>query len=97
MLVASENVQVETWLSYHAITFTKTSTISGSGGASVALNLHYDGAQSYILNPGEKVATASRTGNGTVAVSWYDDTENYYLAAREDATHVGRSNTFTFA
>jgi hypothetical protein len=91
------NLQLETWLTYHAITFSKTSAITGSGGGTVNWRLCYNGASSYLLAPGEKVASGTRSGNGNVSLTWYDDTESMFVEAYEDSTHVGRSFNFTMA
>lgn len=73
-------------LTYHSITYDVSGTVSGSGGGTVTLNL-------CRADTGENVLTTSRTGNGTYSFTWYDDTEDMYVEAYEDATHVGRSDT----
>lgn len=92
----ANNYQVETWLTYHTVTFTKTHAITGSAAGTVTLAVHYNGAASYMLGPSEKVATASRSGNGNVDTTWYDNTSNMIVEAVEDSTHVGRSYTYTY-
>lgn len=79
------------YVTYHSITFEKTTTVSSSGGGTVNASLCRKGP------PVETVLTGSRSGNGTIVWTWYDDTANMLVEAREDATHVGRSNDFTFA
>jgi len=93
----TDNWLLETWLTYHSVTFSKTSAISGSGGGTVNWRLCYNGAASYVLSPGEKVASGSRSGDGNVTLTWYDDTESMFVEAYEDASHVGRSYNFTMS
>ena len=76
------------WLTYHAITFAIAGTISGSGGGLVTIEAHR-------VTSGEKLASTSRIGNGAYAMTWYDDVESMFVQAREDATHVGRSDNTT--
>jgi len=73
------------FLTYHSITFTVSGTISGSGGGTVNLDLHR-------VDNGEKVLGTSRVGNGAYSFTWYDDTASLFVVAREDATHLGRSD-----
>jgi hypothetical protein len=35
--------------------------------------------------------SSSRVGNGAYSFTCYDDTENVYVMAYEDGTHLGRS------
>ena len=70
---------------YHTITYTVSGTVSGSSGGTVTLNVHR-------ATSGEKVLSTTRTGNGTYSLTWYDDTENLYVEARESGTLLGRSD-----
>lgn len=69
-------------ITYHSITFTCADSISGFSGT-VTLDLHR-------ANTGEKVLTTTRSGDGAFSFTWYDNTEQLFVAA-EDGTHVGRS------
>ena len=86
----------ETWwnsmfcLTYHAITFTWTGDITNSAGGAVTIGLHDP-------TTGRKVSTGSRTGNGSYSITWYDDTTQLFAEAKEDSTHLGRSDTGTAA
>ena len=71
-------------LTYHAITYTVSGTITGSGGGTVNLELVRSGTEEILL-------TGSRSGNGSYSFTWYDNTENVYVSAYEDGTHMGRS------
>lgn len=71
-------------LTYHAITYSVSGTITGSGGGTVNLELVRSGTEEILL-------TGSRSGNGSYTFTWYDNTENVYVSAYEDGTHMGRS------
>lgn len=81
---------LDLYMTYHSITFVAGGDITGSNGGVVTISLHRDGT-------GEKILETSRVGDGTYAISWYDDTENMFAQAHEDSTHVGRSDTGTAA
>lgn len=70
---------------YHTITYTVSGTVSGSSGGTVTLNLCRS-------NTGERVLTTTRSGNGSYSFTWYDDTENVFVEARESGTLLGRSD-----
>lgn len=76
---------VRAWLTYHAITYTVSGTISGSAGGTVTITVHRSAN-------GEKVGGTSRSGDGPYSITWYDDTETLYAVARESATLLGRSD-----
>jgi hypothetical protein len=70
---------------YHTITYTVSGTVSGSSGGTVTLNLCRE-------NTGERVLSTTRSGNGSYSFTWYDDTENVFVEARESGTLLGRSD-----
>jgi hypothetical protein len=70
---------------YHSITFEFGGEVSGSGGGTVNIDLHR-------ATSGEKVLSTSRSGNGAYLFSWYDNVASMFAQAREDATHLGRSD-----
>ena len=82
---ASGWVGVSQIFTYHTITYTVSGTVSGSSGGTVTLNL-------CRATTGEKVLSTSRTGNGSYSFTWYDDTENVFVEARESGTLLGRSD-----
>jgi len=88
----ASNWQLISILTYHAITKTISGDVSGSGGGTVTLKAHYAGAASQILGPGEQIASTSRSGDGSYSMTWYDDTEDVVVRAKEDSTHVGASD-----
>jgi hypothetical protein len=75
---------VEAWVTYHAMTFTISGTISNSNGGTVNLYLHR-------ASDGELLLSTSRVGNGAYSFTWYDSAENVFVQAYEDSTHIGRS------
>jgi hypothetical protein len=77
------------WVTYHCITFTSTLTVTNSDGGTVSIDV-------YSMLRDEKLIETSRVGNGTVDVTWYDDTEECYAVAREDDTRLARSANFNF-
>lgn len=83
-------VYMDIWFTYHAITYTVSGTISGSAGGSVSIGL-------WRTSNNELAATTSRSGNGSYSITWYDNTETLFTEAREDSTHIGRSDNGTAA
>lgn len=75
---------LDLYFTYHTITYTVAGTVSGSGGGTVDLELLREFDHSILLED-------SRTGDGSFSFTWYDDTEDVYVSAYEDGTHVGRS------
>lgn len=75
-------------MTYHSITFTIGGDITGSNGGTVAIDVFR------VLND-EKVLETSRSGDGAWSVTWYDNTADMYAVAREDSTHMGRSDDGT--
>jgi hypothetical protein len=43
----------------------------------------------------EKLLTTSRVGDGAYSFTWYDNTKNVFVAAREDDNHLGRTTLGT--
>jgi hypothetical protein len=76
------------WMTHHAITKTISGSVSGSGGGTVNLHAFRD-----VDYRREELGSTSRSGNGAFSITIYDDTENVFVEAREDATHTGRSES----
>lgn len=70
---------------YHSITYSVSGDITNSAGGTVNLSLHRTAS-------GERVLTGSRVGNGSYSFTWYDNTEEVYVVARESGTLLGRSD-----
>ena len=82
---------LDMWITYHTITHSVSGSISGvdTAGGNITVNLHR-------ASTGEIVFTRTYApSSATVAYSfvWFDDTENMYVTAYQDNTHVGRSGT----
>lgn len=75
-------------LTYHSITFTIGGDIVGSGGGTVDIDV-------FRVADDERVGSTSRVGDGAYTFTWYDDTADMYAVAREDSTHMGRSDDGT--
>jgi hypothetical protein len=76
--------QAITTVTHHAITFSVAGNITDSAGGTVTIDLHRD-------SDGLLLGTTSRTGDGAYSLSWYDNTENVFVSAYENSTHLGRS------
>lgn len=72
-------------MTYHSITYTVSGTVSGSGAGTVDLNL-------CRASSGERVLSTSRSGNGAFSFTWFDNTEQVFVEAREGASYLGRSD-----
>jgi len=77
-------------LTHHAITFSKTTTVSGSNDGTVNLSLCRSDNE-------EVMVETSRAGNGTVAWTWYDDALDMFIEAYEADGYSGRSDDFKFS
>ena len=71
---------------YHSIVVTKSGTISGSGGGTVTIKWYRDDTK-------ELIGASSRSGNGSHSLTWFDDVLSLFCEAKEDSTHLGRSDT----
>lgn len=76
-------------LTLHSNTYTSTLTVTNSNGGTVAIDV-------FRTDTNERILTTSRVGNGTVDVTWYDNTTDCYAVAREDDTLLARSANFNF-
>lgn len=81
-LAAASYDHLDIYMTYHSITKTVSGTISRFTGT-VTLSLHRTAT-------GEKMMEITRSGDGSFAFTWYDDTEQVYVVAT-DGTHYGRS------
>lgn len=77
-------------MTYHAITYTVSGTISNSNGGTVNLYLHKSDILD-VSNKGELMQISSRSGDGSYSFTVYDNTEDVFVSAYEDGTHIGRS------
>lgn len=88
--INSRRWHLDLMVTYHAIAFAVAGVVSGSAGGTVTLNLHR-------ASDGEQLGTTTRSGDGSYSIPWYDDTEDVYVEAYEDGTHLGRSDNSTAA
>lgn len=92
---ASRRIRVWQWLNgtkplsiyftYHGITFTVSGNITNSAGGTVNIDV-FNTADDTLI------ATASRSGNGSYSATVFDSANNHYAVAKEDGTHLGRSD-----
>lgn len=83
------NTGIWVWFTYHAITYSRTTTVTNAAAGTVTLNL-------CRATSGERVLSATRSGNGTVAWTWYDNTENMFIEAVDSTGVARRSRNFLF-
>lgn len=69
----------------HMMTADVAGDVTDSAGGTVNLSLHRSAT-------GERLKTATRTGNGPFAFTWYDPTELVYVSATEGAGLTHRSD-----
>jgi hypothetical protein len=74
-------------ISYHAITFAVTGTITGSAGGTVNIDL-------YRTDTGELLDSTTRTGNGDYGFVWYDNTVDVVVLAFESDDLKGASGQY---
>jgi hypothetical protein len=77
-------------MTYHTISYAVAGAVTGSAGGTVTLEVHRDAT-------GEIVAATTRVGDGSYSMTWYDNVEPVFVSAREDGTHLGRSEAGTAA
>jgi hypothetical protein len=75
------------YISYHAITYAVSGTVSGytGDGSGITVDVHRGDTD-------EKVLSGITAAGGTYSLTWYDNVVTLFAQARQDATHVGRSD-----
>ena len=75
------------YITYHAITYAVSGTVSGytGDGSGIIVEVHRNDTD-------EKVLSGTTVAGGTYSLTWYDNIVNLYAQARQDATHIGRSD-----
>jgi hypothetical protein len=72
---------------YHTITKTISGTVTGYTGDGSGITV-----EAHRTDTDEKIGSTTTAAGGTYSITWYDNTINVYTHARQDATHVGRSD-----
>lgn len=80
------------WVTYTAITFSKTGTVSGYTGDGSGITVRFWRLTSGYL---EYLGSATTSTGGTFTFTWYEDMNDVFAEARQDSTHTGRSETST--
>lgn len=77
------------WLDYHGISYSTTRELTGytGDGSGIAVDI-------FRADTDEKVAEATSVTGGDYTFVWYDNVIELYAVARQDGTHVGRSDNF---
>lgn len=78
------------WITYHDIEVSATRAVSGyaGDGSGIAVDIFREDTD-------EKLYSVTTVAGGDYSVTLYDNVLTYYSVAREDATHVGRSNNWS--
>lgn len=82
---ATARQHLDILFTYHSITSAVGGDIDGSAGGTVTIDLHR-------TSSGEKVLTTSRVGDGAFSFTWFDNTEDVFVVARESSVLLGRSD-----
>lgn len=80
------------WTTFHCIAYTLSGTVSGYTGDGSGITV-----EAHRSDTDELIGTTTTAVGGTYAITWYDNTIDCYAHARQDATHVGRSDNGTAA
>jgi hypothetical protein len=75
---------------YHTIPFSISGTVSGYTGDGSGITV-----EAFRSDTGEKIGSTTTAAGGTFTIVWYDSAITAFCAARQDATHVGRSDATT--
>ncbi len=90
------NVPTSAWafgnmiVTYHSISASLTGSITGYTGSGADIKVNF-----YTADKKDFVLRTTTTSGGTFSVVWYDDTKHLFAEAKQDASHVGRSDTGT--
>lgn len=79
----------ELWVTQHDIFFSVTGTVRGYTGTGSGILVTCHNANTYEL-----LASASTAAGGQYSLSWYDSATQVFTEARQDGTHLGRSDNF---
>jgi hypothetical protein len=75
------------WATFHCITFSISGTVSGYTGDGSGITV-----EAHRSDTDELIGTMTTAAGGTYSLTWYDNTVDCYAHARQDSTHVGRSD-----
>lgn len=74
-------------VTYHSFTFSAAGNVSGYTGDGSGIPVEI-----FRSDTGERVLSTTTTTGGAFSATWHDDTIPLFATAREDSTHVGRSD-----
>lgn len=80
-------IAAESLYTYSSISYSASGTATGytGAGSGITVNIHRS-------DTGELVATTTTASGGAFSATLYDNTIGYYAEARQDGTHLGRSD-----
>jgi hypothetical protein len=74
-------------ISYHSLTWTVSGTVSGYTGDGSGITIDI-----FRASDEQRVGSVTTSAGGGYSLTWFDDTASVYAVARQDSTHVGRSD-----
>lgn len=80
----------QTLVTYHSIVYTIAGSISNYSGDGSGITV-----DAFRVTDGKYIDSATSTTGGSYSITWYDDTDDVFVTAREDSTHMGRSDDGT--
>jgi hypothetical protein len=75
-------------ITYHSIYHTISGNVTGYAGDGSGITIYI-----FREENDERVLSTTTAAGGGYSFTWYDDTANLYATARQNSTHVGRSDT----
>lgn len=78
---------ITAWVNYSSITYDISGTVYGYTGDGSGISV-----QIYRASDHEHLLNATTSAGGGYSATWYDGSEQLYAAARQDSSHVGRSD-----
>jgi hypothetical protein len=83
---------LQLYVDYHEQVITKTVNVTGYAGDGSGIEVNV-----FRLDTDEHIARLTSAVGGSASFTWPDDTVALYAVAREDSTHLGRSDNTTSA
>jgi hypothetical protein len=80
------------YVTYHALTFTDASTVTGYAGDGSGITVHV-----HRNDTGEELYRVTTATGGTYTVTGYDDTVALFDRIEQDSTHVGASISYNLS
>jgi hypothetical protein len=78
---------ISTWITYSSAAYSVSGSVYGYTGDGSGISV-----QIYRASDHKHIQDATTAVGGGYTATWYDPNDNLYAAARQDSTHVGRSD-----